>query len=194
MYQICKVLVLDVIFDFGKFINFGIGYSFAGRSEDKITCGSENRKESKNGMYGFAGNVLQYGYGVGPLAGTNGTAKQQKQACHTYMAGPDGGLQYYYLGKTDKVSFVSPQQNAAYTYGVPLNAILAKFDLPEIDNNVSGLINAQVINRIFSHIDFVKETEGRSWYGNFLVAYDFGVTNYPTALFTTIAFKMGCSF
>jgi hypothetical protein len=192
--------VLDCILNFGKWFDFGLGYAFSGRSSDMLETNCVKKTTTKQGMYGFAGKVSQYGYGIGPIAKSTGTGFQPEQACHTYMAGTRSvadqtpNTQFFYLGKTDKVAFVEPIENAAYTYGVPLNAILAYFTLPATQENESGLIQGQVINRVFAHCDFTREVYSRSFYGNILVAYDFGIAAYPTPLFTTVAVKLGCTF
>lgn len=67
------------------------------------------------------------------------------------------------------------------------------FTLPDIYDNRSGLMDAQILNRIFGHIDYTWETIYRPYLG-LLGSCSFGSTKYQTPLYWDIGCYIGCSF
>lgn len=67
------------------------------------------------------------------------------------------------------------------------------FTLPDIINNQSGLMNGQIINRIFGHIEYNWETLYAPKIG-IVGSYGFGGKTYFTAYYWDLGFYIGCSF
>jgi hypothetical protein len=67
------------------------------------------------------------------------------------------------------------------------------FILPDISNNVSGLMGGQILNRIFAHIEYNWETLYAPKIG-LVGSYGFGGEKYFTALYWDLGFYIGCSF
>lgn len=67
------------------------------------------------------------------------------------------------------------------------------FILPDIKNNQSGLMNGQILNRIFGHVEYNWDTLYTPTIG-IVGSYGFGSKNYFTAFYWDLGFYIGCSF
>lgn len=67
------------------------------------------------------------------------------------------------------------------------------FGLPDIIGNSSGLLGAQICNKIFAHIDYVWDTLYKPMIG-IVGSYSFGSNTYFTPLYWDCGFYIGCSF
>lgn len=186
-------LILDLILQYNK-NKIGLGYSFSGKTQENVNCGSTI--DLKN--YGFVGNALQYVFGVGPIANSNGLGQFIDVPCGQYMAGNAEGqasnINFFYLGQSNLVSDMDPGENAAYSYGFPLLAKYGKIGLPDIENNFSGLMKKQVLNRVFMHFDYESICTKYTTYFSLLGSLGFQSALYPTATYYDIAVKVGFNF
>jgi hypothetical protein len=179
--------MLDLIYGYKNW-EFGAGYAFSGQSRDKMTCYNENTTDGHT--YGFLGDA-----GTASIIflgnGGAGTAKAATFLNPTEGAF-GGGTQIY--AKTS--SAVANKDAGAYTYGNNADPLPASdtntFTLPQC--NHSGLMNGQILHRIFGHVDYVWSD--CSWMPQLGILGSFGFSqdSYRTAEYWDLGARFGFSF
>jgi hypothetical protein len=106
------------------------------------------------------------------------------KSCADVTVGADSGV--YAHG-----SFFSEEDSIGDLYNGPGQEDV--FGLPDIINNRSGLLRAQILNRIFGHLDFEWDSEYLPRIG-ILGSYGFGAQKYLTAFYWDIGCYFGFSF
>jgi len=185
--------ILDFVWSC-KNLECGIGYAFSGQSQERISNKS-CVQQANNNFFGLVGNTLQQEFGVGPMVSGNKDLKTAKFSLEKY----DGTTtmpksNFFYLGQTGNISSVASGENAIYSYGEDTLLEDAAFILPNIKNNCSGLMNSQILNRIFCHIDYIWRD--CIWQPEIGLVGSFGFVpqDSPTANYWDIGARVGFAF
>jgi hypothetical protein len=180
--------ILDLIYSYKNW-EFGAGYAFSGQSKEKADSSLDAATSSK--QYGFQGlgGTMTFGF-----IGTGGTApsavvKFVEQGSGGAFA---AGTQLYV--KTS--SNVASADAGAYSYGSQTDPAPANdsntFSLPS--TNRSGLMEGQMLHRIFGHIDYVwSDCDWMPQLG-VLGSFGFSQDSYRTAEYWDLGARFGFSF
>lgn len=180
----------------------GLGYAFTGQTAEKMNCNSCISSPSTN-AYALVGEALQQSFGVGPISPANATDANGtiNIAAYNNTMPPAGGSLYpqadfFYLGSTDQAAKVSQGENAAYVYGADTALQDAAFSLSANDQagNCSGLMNAQVLNKIFGHIDYVWRDCAWQPEIGIVGSVGFVPSGKPTANYWDLGARIGFAF
>jgi hypothetical protein len=169
----------------------GLGYSFTGQTGERINCAPCGEIE-KNNFYGLVGKTLQQTFGI------NVNGADINAATITFPT-YDGTTKYpatnfFYLGGTDEIANVSAGQNSGYIYGDSVGLSDGAFLLPNLQCNSSGLMGAQVLNRIFGHIDYVWRDSVWQPEIGLVGSVGFVPAGKPTANYWDIGARIGFAF
>ena len=184
-------IIIDAIWKCKRW-EFGLGYAFTGQTNEKMNCIATATLGSTN-AYALVGNGLQQMIGVGPISAGN-------PATGTFNVSPYDLTttfplaNFFYLGPTQMTGSVSSGENAAYTYGNVIEDTNAAFVLPNVQGNSSGLMNGQILNRIFGHIDYIwTEYEWEPEIG-IVGSIGFVPVTKPTANYWDLGVRIGFAF
>jgi hypothetical protein len=176
-----------------KKYEIGIGYSFTGQSAEKCNPigtnfysnnGIINSKDNIDICYGFKGNTFLTDM-LCDTTVTNGST----------ILTP---LNTTFMVKTNG-SVTKNGKSGAYSYGESTETINSEgttiedvFLLPCINN--SGLMNAQILNKIFAHFDYTFESLLYNPSIHIIGAYGFSPINYITPAYWDIGLQFSFNF
>jgi hypothetical protein len=175
--------VLDLIYAYNNW-EFGAGYAFAGQTREKVKCCKKSSVNDK--FYGYLGNA-----GVTSIAFYKTPGSQITPAYIGHTNATDGTVIFAKTnGRVAKGAF-----GGAYSYGQAGidNAISSDlFTLPDI--NSSGLMNGQMLHRIFGHVDYVWSNNEWLPQLGILGSFGFSQDSYRTAEYWDLGARFGFSF
>jgi hypothetical protein len=188
--------IFDFIFDVCSW-KFGCGYAFSGQTEEKIKdCESLSIGNSKKVADNF-----YFGYAVGnpdvnliadmsnAAFGTTGNLLLPIKTGNDLTSGASLSLENNNDVTIDGNSGLYLYGESTFPDGASESDI---FILPDLKNS-QGLMNAQILNRIFLHIDYTFDSLWMPTIG-IIGSYGFGSENYFTANYWDLGIRMGVSF
>jgi hypothetical protein len=172
---------------------FGAGYAFAGQSAEKMSnCNSSCTSSTGNAsQYALVGNALQNVVGVGPVTPADATSKDALLTLTGTTAA--AAVNFINLGSSDQVAQVAAGDNAIYDYGTPADIDEAALMMSSVEGT-SGLMNAQILNRLFAHADYVMQNH--DWQPQFglIGSIGFVPSGYTTANYWELGARAGFVF
>ena len=169
----------------------GLGYAFSGQSAESVSC--NNPILETNTAYALVGSALQQTIGVGSLLG-------QSSSYATFNVTPYDNItlypqsNFFYLGSTGLAAQIAEGDNAIYSYGTDVSVDDAAFVIPNTQFNSSCLMSAQVLNKLFMHIDYIwKEYELQPEIG-IIGSVGFVPQGKPTANYWDLGARIGLAF
>jgi hypothetical protein len=184
--------VLEGIWSMRNF-ELGAGYAFAGQSAEKMSDCSNSCSTSTSvaTQYALVGDALQNVVGIGPVTPASATT----ETALLTLTGATGvaAVNFINLGSSDQAAQVASGENAMYSYGEPVDLDEAAFALPSLDNN-SGLMGAQILNRIFAHADYVMQNHDWQPQIGLIGSIGFVPSNYTTASYWELGARGGFVF
>lgn len=101
---------------------------------------------------------------------------------------------FFYLGSTGLAAQIAEGDNAIYSYGTDVSVDDAAFVIPNTQFNSSCLMSAQVLNKLFMHIDYIwKEYELQPEIG-IIGSVGFVPQGKPTANYWDLGARIGLAF
>lgn len=180
--------ILDLIYSYKNW-EFGAGYAFSGQSKEKADCSLDTATSNK--QYGFQGlgGTMTFAF-----IGNGGTTPLAAGTFVTSSAGAFGAGTQIYVKTSSNVANANA---GAYSYGsdqtdpAPANDSNT-FSLPS--TNRSGLMEGQMLHRIFGHIDYVwSDCDWMPQLG-VLGSFGFSQDSYRTAEYWDLGARFGFSF
>jgi hypothetical protein len=178
-----------------KGFEIGLGYMLQGQSEEYINSSFKNNtlydNISSNIFYGFKSNSYEQNINISntPTEPTPPTTQWVLPNNNI----PTNNVNYIIITSNNQVS--SDKNSGAYKYGTLTKDTKTNdlFYLPDF-NNRSGLMDKQIINRIFFHIDYKWLNNDLLPFFGILLAYDFESPSYKTVKYWQVGGRIGCQF
>jgi len=179
-----------------KGLEVGIGYMFQGQNKEYI-----NESFKNNALYNNISSNIFYGF-------KSNSSEENINISNTPIESSPPTTQWILpnnnIPKTNNVNYISITSNnqvsdnknaGAYKYGVLTKETSTNnlFYLPDF-NNRSGLMEKQIINRFFFHIDYKWLNSDLLPFFGILLAYDFGTQIYQTIKYWQVGVRIGCQF
>ena len=164
----------------------GAGYAFAGQTKQKATF-SKNSIKNSGKCYGYLGNA-----GVSSLLFYQATPSVYPCTGSKCQASNNAGTTVYL--KTNGDVCVN-KAGGAYSYGdngISYATASDVFYLPMINN--SGLMNGQILHRIFGHIDYAWDNHDWNPEIGVLGSFGFSQDSYRTAEYWDLGLRFGLQF
>lgn len=168
--------VLDLTYSHKNW-DFGVGYNFSGQSKEKMKNCSESSTDGY--YYGYKGYSYENALIFGGAAG-------------------DGKTNVNARSDSNVIENSGSFKNAAYKYGMTAEHMDHQtkdtdvFTLP--DFNRSGLMEGQISNKLFAHIDYVWSDCSWTPELGVLGSISFSPNSYKTAEYWDIGAKLGFSY
>lgn len=179
--------LIDLIYKKNNFSS-GLGYSFTGQTKEK-SCDECDLKNIDNNI--LPGRIY-YGYkGANELSEITLLSSDNSIFSSSIPLTPTNSS--FYVKNNENVTLGG--NSGVYFYGEGTNGEVSQndvFSLPQI--NRSGLMEAQILNRIFAHIEYSWKDCLYNPILRILGAYGFVPNSYLTAQYWDFGVQFSCSF
>ncbi len=186
----------------------GVGYAFSGQSQEKLSCGPCGQYDipaltTDLGInklitgYGFVGQALQHAIGVlvTPSQSNLNTAAINNNYAPGAATTTKINVNFFDCGTTNQVATIPSGKSSGYSYGEVESVTDSNiYMLDDFLDNASGLMNTQILNRLFGHIDYVwKECSWQPEVG-IVGSVGFSPCSKLTAAYWDLGARIGCAF
>lgn len=187
-------IVLDLIWACRNF-EIGAGYSFVGQTSEKgncTPCSSSVLAEATGNNYAYVGVAPQQYFGVGVNTADVSTANVLTGAGAPNAATTPAP--FFLDTPTGFAAQVAEGTNPILSYGEFALVADSLVEIPQVEGNCSGFMGAQVLNKIFAHMDYVWRD--CAWQPEFgiLGSIGFSPVGKPTANYWDLGARLGFAF
>jgi hypothetical protein len=186
--------ICDLLWMVNSDLELTFGYAFSGQTAEQMSCSAN--KISGDSKYAFVGDVMSGAVAVArTVSGGGGEVSNDIYKSYVILDGGTGSIPgAYAIPNAGSAASFEYGENPAFGYGVSDDVQDIAFVLPDLESNRSGLMEGQILNRLYFSGNYVwRNCRFQPEIGGGF-SYGFVPSNYVTPKYGDVWATFGFAF